>query len=176
MDWIIYGVVAVALGGVWWWAGGRTRMPELGEPAPDFEAVDQQGQSHRLSAYRGQWVVLYFYPKDDTPGCTKEACGFRDLDAKFSARRIKVLGVSVDTPEAHASFAQKFNLPFTLLADPEGHVATRFGVLFRIGPVRVARRRTFVIDPDGGVAAVYSRVSPARHAAEILDAIGSRNP
>src|SRR6266576_3468324 len=98
-----------------------------GAPAPAFELKDQDGRNHRLEDYRGRWVVLYFYPKDDTPGCTKEACNFRDDLPKLRALGVQILGVSVDTAESHAKFASKYKLPFPLLADTQGTVAKTYG-------------------------------------------------
>ncbi|MCI0573495.1 MAG: peroxiredoxin, partial [Myxococcaceae bacterium] len=103
-------------------------MPQVGDTAPDFTLMDQDGRPVRLSGYRGRQVVLYFYPKDDTPGCTREACAFRDDHPVLSGANVEVLGVSPDTVRSHKRFAEKFSLPFTLLADPEHQVADAYGV------------------------------------------------
>lgn len=143
-----------------------------GEPAPDFSLADETGQIHRLSDYRGNPVVLYFYPNDDTPGCTKEACGFRDDYSAYQQAGVKILGVSPNTEQSHAKFKSKYELPFTLLADPEHEVLKLYGV-WRLkksfgrefeGVVRT----TFLIGGDGNVLKVYEKVKPAIHSAEIL--------
>lgn len=143
-----------------------------GDPAPDFSLADETGQIHRLSDYRGNPVVLYFYPNDDTPGCTKEACGFRDDYSAYQQAGVKILGVSPNTEQSHAKFKSKYELPFTLLADPEHEVLKLYGV-WRLkksfgrefeGVVRT----TFLIGGDGNVLKVYEKVKPAIHSAEIL--------
>lgn len=143
-----------------------------GQEAPDFVLQDENGQSHRLSDYRGKAVVLYFYPKDNTPGCTREAEGFRDDYAAFQQAGVVVLGVSPDAPERHARFKAKHNLPFTLLADPEHAVCERYDVWkkkknFGREYFGVART-TYVIDPEGKIAKVYKRVKPAGHSQQVL--------
>jgi len=138
-----------------------------GSPAPKFALLDQASTSHALAAYRGQWVVLYFYPKDDTPGCTTEACNFRDDLPALRALKVQILGISVDDTRSHAQFAQKYQLPFPLLADTDGDVARRYGALWSIGPLRIAKRYTFVIDPDGRIAKIYRNVKPAAHSREL---------
>ncbi len=152
---------------VWraWHIGPR---PEAGASAPDFALSDQLGNRHRLSDYAGRWLVLYFYPRDDTPGCTREACAFRDGLAKLQAAGAAVLGVSVDTQASHAGFAEKYHLNFPLLADTDGSVARRYGTLMDWKLLRLARRNTFLINPQGKVWRVYGRVDPTRHADEIL--------
>jgi peroxiredoxin Q/BCP len=146
-----------------------------GNPAPDFELPSDTGETVRLSALRGRPVVLYFYPKDDTPGCTTEACGFRDAYAKFEERGARVLGVSPDTEASHANFKSKYGLQFTLLADEQHEVAERYGVWVertRGGRTSMGiNRSTFVIDADGRVARAMLGVSPEGHAAEVLEAL-----
>jgi len=141
----------------------------VGAPAPPFELRDQSGQAHRLADYHGRWVLLYFYPKDDTPGCTTEACNFRDDLPKLRALGVQILGVSIDDTASHARFADKFHLPFPLLADTDGAVARSYGSLTAFGPIRFAKRHTFVIDPDGRIARVYRDVKPSTHSREILE-------
>ena len=137
-----------------------------GSPAPDFALPSDDGRTVKLSDYRGkQPVVLYFYPKDETPGCTKEACAFRDTLAEFKKSGVEVLGVSVDSVEAHQKFRQKENLNFTLLSDEKKEVTKQYGVLGTFG---IANRVTFVIDKTGTVRKIYRDVSPAEHAAEVL--------
>lgn len=143
-----------------------------GAQAPDFELLDQNNESFRLSSLRGQNVVLYFYPKDDTPGCTTEACGFRDMYADFTAKSIKVIGVSPDAPKSHTKFIAKFELPFTLLADTEKSVSEAYGVWglkkFMGREYMGVFRTTFVIDTEGTVMKVFGNVKPENHAKEIL--------
>ena len=113
-------------------------------------------------------MVLYFYPRDDTPGCTIEACRFRDGMDELHSMGVEVLGVSLDSPESHAQFAVKYSLPFPLLADAGGDVARRYGSLLSLGPMRVAKRRTFIIDDHGKVAKIYRRVKPRSHGEEVI--------
>lgn len=146
-----------------------------GAKAPDFTLVTHDGSKLKLSSLRGTPVVLYFYPKDDTPGCTREACGFRDVRTKLSRHGAVVLGVSRDGPESHARFRAKFDLPFTLLCDPDHVVAERYGAwrektLYGKKSMGVVRS-TFVIDADGRVAKVFRSVKPDVHAAQILEAL-----
>lgn len=140
--------------------------------APDFTLPDQTGKERKLSDYKGRWVLLYFYPKDDTPGCTKEACAIRDTYAEFKKVKAVVLGVSTDSVTSHAKFAKKFNLPFTLLADEEKKVAKAYGVWGKkkfMGREYMGTHRTsFLIDPQGMIAKVYVEVKPEMHAEEVL--------
>lgn len=142
---------------------------QIGELAPDFNLLDQQGKSHSLNNYRGQWIVLYFYPKDDTPGCTKEACEFRDDYKTLRARNTQVLGVSVDHTDSHAKFAEKYSLPFPLLADTDGHTAKQYQALMNLGIVKLAKRHTFIIDPEGIIQMIYRKVDASSHSDQILD-------
>jgi len=144
-------------------------MVEEGKPAPDFELTTDAGERVKLSDFRGRPVVLYFYPKDDTPGCTKEARGFRDIYSEFEQRGAVVLGVSPDDEASHVRFKEKYSLPFTLLADPEHKLAEPYGV-GQEGK-RSYERSTFVIDADGNVARILRRVNPDRHADEVLEAL-----
>lgn len=138
-----------------------------GSAAPAFELADQNGRIHRLGEYAGRWLVLYFYPRDDTPGCTKEACRFRDDIGLLGDLDAAVVGVSVDDTESHAEFARKYALPFPLLSDPGGKTAAAYGSLLNLGVARFARRHTFIIAPDGRIAARFDKVDPARHAQEV---------
>lgn len=141
---------------------------EVGQPAPDFELLDQTGQLHSLEDYRDQWVVLYFYPKDDTPGCTTEACEFRDNIFAFKKANAQILGVSFDDVESHQKFAEHYDLPFPLLADVDGKAADAYGVrTTKRGEYR-ARRETFLIDPRGQLAKHYAEVEPETHSVEVL--------
>jgi len=144
-------------------------LPVVGQPAPDFNLPDQNGQSHTLQEFQGKWLVLYFYPKDDTPGCTQEACAFRDDLRQISELGAQVVGVSVDDSSSHAEFAKKYHLPFPLLADKTTETAVRYGALMNLGILKVARRYTFLIDPQGKVNKVYLSVETSRHSKEIID-------
>jgi len=140
----------------------------VGEPAPGFELPDQNGEIHSLEDYRDSWVALYFYPKDDTPGCTTEACEFRDDIFKYRRMGAHVIGVSLDDSESHKAFADKYGLPFPLLADIGGTTADAYGVKSRMFGMTMAKRHTFLIDPQGHVAAHYDEVDPDTHSAELL--------
>ena len=150
-------------------------MVEEGEPAPDFELTSDAGEPVRLSDHRGKPVVLYFYPKDDTSGCTRQACGIRDSFSAFESRGAVVLGVSPDTVASHVKFKEKYALPFTLLADPDHRVAEDYGVWrerHAYGKTFMGiERSTFVIDRDGNVAKVMRRVKPDTHADDVLAAL-----
>ena len=136
--------------------------------APGFKFLDQNGETQTLESFRGQYLVLYFYPKDDTPGCTTEACNFRDDYFKIRALNAAVVGVSLDDVASHKAFAEKYHLPFPLLADLDHKLAETYGVLTKLGPLSFASRQTFIIDPQGKVAHHYKRVSADRHATEII--------
>lgn len=150
------------------------------QKAPDFELGDQQGQTHRLSQYLGQWVILYFYPKDDTPGCTSEACQFRDQFPSFNQLKAVILGLSPDDGDSHDRFTQKYNLPFTLLADTERKVCQLYDVWkektmygqTRMGVVRT----TVLIDPQGRIAHRWNNVKVDGHADQVLQAIHEASP
>ncbi len=144
-------------------------LPKVGAAAPDFELPDQNGVKHTLKEYAGKWLVLYFYPKDDTPGCTQEACAFRDDLHKLTALGAQVVGISVDDSSSHAEFARKYHLPFPLLADQSAAVAARYGALMNLGFFKIARRYTFLIDPQGRIAKVYQKVETSRHSKEIIE-------
>jgi peroxiredoxin Q/BCP len=145
---------------------------EVDKLAPDFTLPDQDGQLHSLSQYRGQVVLLYFYPKDDTPGCTKEACSIRDELPNFEKLNVKVLGVSVDSVESHKKFAEKHQLPFTLLSDENKKVVARYGVWgekkFMGREHEGTNRTSFLIDPTGTIEKIYIDVKPETHAEEVL--------
>jgi peroxiredoxin Q/BCP len=140
----------------------------VGEPAPEFELFDQDGQLHSLEDYRDRWVVLYFYPKDDTPGCTTEACAFRDSIFAFRKLNAQILGVSLDDVESHKKFAENHGLPFPLLADVDGKAADAYGVKTKMFGMSIARRQTFIVDPAGKIARHYEKVKPDTHSAEVL--------
>jgi peroxiredoxin Q/BCP len=145
---------------------------KIGDKAPTFTLPDQNGQQHKLSAYKGQWVLLYFYPKDDTPGCTKEACAIRDHFPSFEKLTAKVFGVSTDSVKSHGKFVEKYKLPFTLLADTEKELVQAYGVWgkkkFMGREFMGTRRMSFLIDPKGKIAKIYELVKPDSHAEEVL--------
>lgn len=150
-------------------------MLKEGEKAPDFELASDEGGKLRLSSLLGTTVVLYFYPRDDTPGCTKEACSFRDSWAAVKSSGALVFGISPDSPERHAKFRAKYQLPFTLLADPEKKVLKAYGAF---GPktmygklVEGVIRSTFIVGPDGNIRRVFPKVRPEGHAGEVLEAL-----
>ncbi len=150
-------------------------MLKEGAKAPNFKSVDQDGIEHTLSQYKGSWVMLYFYPKDDTPGCTKEACSIRDSWKEFNDKGITVLGVSADTAAKHKMFADKYNLPFPLLADTEKEIIKSYEA---VGMKKMYGREyegifrvTYLISPDGKIAKAYPKVKPDIHADEILQDI-----
>jgi len=143
--------------------------------APDFSLPDETGLERSLKDYRGKWVVLYFYPKDDTPGCTTEACNFRDDYSAYEKAGVTIIGVSKDSPNSHAKFKAKYQLPFSLLADVEHKVADQYGVWGRkkyMGKEYDGMfRTTYLIDPEGKIVKVFENVKPADHSAEVLAAI-----
>jgi peroxiredoxin Q/BCP len=141
--------------------------PKVGEAAPNFSLPDQNGQTHKLSDFRGKWLVLYFYVKDDTPGCTEQACKFRDDIHQLEELGAQVVGVSVDNTASHADFAKKYSLPFPLLADSKGETAARYDSLR--GDGSLAKRNTFVIDPEGRIARIYLSASTSRNSADVIE-------
>jgi peroxiredoxin Q/BCP len=155
-------------------AGSRPALadgvaPTIGKPAPAFKLPDQMGKWHSLADYKGKWVALYFYPKDDTPGCTTQACGFRDNIFAFNKEGAVIVGISVDDTASHKEFAEKHSLPFTILADSDKAVTKRYGVLKTyMGVTEMARRDTFIIDPQGRVAKHYESVNPEGHSQVVL--------
>jgi peroxiredoxin Q/BCP len=147
-------------------------IPNVGTLASDFTLADQAGVSHTLSKELGKWVLIYFYPKDDTPGCTKQACAIRDSYPTFKKLGITVFGISTDSEESHQKFAEKYDLPFTLLADPDKKVVEQYGVFgdkkFMGREYKGVMRTSFLISPDGKIAKVYENVKPEVHAEEVL--------
>jgi len=147
----------------------------VGEKAPDFNLLDQNNQTVSLDSFRGQHVLLYFYPKDDTPGCTTEACNFRDDYSSYQNAKVVILGVSPDSPTSHKKFQDKYQLPFTLLADENHQVCDLYKVW---GPKKSfgkeydgVHRTTYLIDPEGIIQEVFQKVSPAKHSAQVLEII-----
>jgi peroxiredoxin Q/BCP len=152
-------------------SGSRAAAPSPGSAAPDFTLASQEGATVSLRDYRGDWVVLYFYPKDQTPGCTREAHNFQVDQAKYAERHAVILGVSVDSVDSHKKFCAREGLNFKLLADRDGKVSNAYGSLTNLGVVKFAARHTFIIDPSGKVAKAYTSVDPARHSEEVLAAL-----
>jgi peroxiredoxin Q/BCP len=149
-------------------SGSRAAAPTPGSTAPDFTLASQETASVSLKDYRGSWVVLYFYPKDQTPGCTREAHNFQTDQSKYAERHAVILGVSVDSVDSHKKFCAREGLNFKLLADSDGKVSHAYGSLTNLGVVKFAARHTFLIDPSGRVAKAYTSVDPARHSEEVL--------
>ena len=147
-----------------------------GDPAPDFSLLDADGNTVSLSDFKGKRVVLYFYPRDNTPGCTKEACGFRDLHTEILDRDTVVLGISTDDAKSHSKFIAKYNLPFPLLCDPEAEVSTAYesyGLKKFMGKEYMGiKRQTFIISPDGTLEKIYKKVKPADHPSQVLQDLG----
>jgi thioredoxin-dependent peroxiredoxin len=153
-------------------AADNAPMPEVGQTAPHFTLPNQEDHPVTLDSYRGKWVVLYFYPKDMTTGCTIEAHNFqRDLD-QYKKVGAVILGVSVDTVDSHKQFCTKDSLHFTLLADPNKKVVEQYGSLGNFGPMQIAMRNTFLINPEGKIVKVWTKVNPNVHSPEVLAAIG----
>lgn len=153
-----------------------TKLPDMkltiGDKAPDFSLPDQEGEIHSLKEQKGKWVLLYFYPKDDTPGCTKEACSVRDNFPKFKKLGLTVFGVSVDSVKSHAKFVKKYELPFTLLADENKELVNAYGVWAKkkfMGREYMGTNRwSFLIDPTGKIVKIYEDVKPDKHVEEVL--------
>src|SRR5438128_10137405 len=147
------------------------KAPVSGAPAPDFTLNSQDGKPLSLHDYRGKWVVLYFYPKDFTSGCTREAHNFQRDQDEYARRNAVIVGVSVDSAESHKKFCAKEGLNFKLLADTSHEVSKQYGSLMNFGVAKISARNTFLIDPQGEIARAFSSVNPARHSAEMLSAI-----
>lgn len=150
-------------------------IPEEGAEAPSFALPNEEGETIRLSDFRGRPLVLYFYPKDDTPGCTTEACNFRDDFEAFQEAGIEILGVSPDSPDSHARFKARYDLPFSLLADETNEVCEAYGVWgrkrFRGREYMGVNRTTFIIDGDGTISHIFENVDPTEHSTEVLAAL-----
>ncbi len=148
-------------------------LPKVGKKAPGFSLPDQAGEMHSLSEYVGSWVLVYFYPKDDTEGCTKEACAIGDNFPAFKKLKAKVLGISIDSVKSHDKFAKKYKLPFTLLSDEDKKVVNKYGVWglkkFMGREYMGTKRMSFLIDPKGDILKVYEKVNPVTHAEEVLE-------
>ena len=164
---LIAAILLIAAGFATVYAADQT-MPAAGQVAPTFTLPSQDGSQIALDSFHGKWVVLYFYPKDMTQGCTIEAHNFqRDL-SKFEAANAVIVGVSVDTPDSHKQFCTKEGLTFRLLADPEHKVVDEYGSLGHFGTMTIAQRNTFLIDPEGKIVKVWTKVDPSHHSEEVL--------
>ena len=139
----------------------------LGKAAPEFKLKNSYGELVSLKEFKGEWLLVFFYPKDDTPGCTKEACSLRDNFTEIKKLNANVLGISIDSSESHKEFKEKYNLPFMFLSDPDGETAKKYGALNNFFIFKLAKRQSFIIDPKGVVRRVYRDVSPSNHAQEI---------
>ncbi len=142
--------------------------PQVGSAAPGFKLQDQNGAWHDLEDYRGKWLAVYFYPKDDTPGCTTEACSFRDSIYAFKAIGAEVVGISVDDVDSHKEFSTKYKLPFTILSDAGGQVSDAYGVLRDYKLMQIASRQSFLVNPDGIIVKHYADVDPESHTQQVL--------
>jgi len=141
---------------------------EIGHKAPEFSLLDSKQKRYALSDYQGQWLILFFYPKDNTPGCTIEACQFRDNYADISAMNTVILGINTDNSESHSHFIDKQHLPFPLLSDETGAISKQYGSLFKLGPIKFCKRHSFIIDPQGNIAKIYRKVKPVTHSQQII--------
>lgn len=168
MEWLLIGLAVVA-GFLVWRIAFAGDVPKVGDDAPGFSLKDQNGKARALADFRGKWLALYFYPRDDTPGCTAQACAFRDDLHQLEAMGAQVVGVSVDDVASHVAFAKKFGLPFPLLADTTGGVAARYGSVYNLGIIKFAKRKTFLIDPQGRVAMVYRSANASMNSQEIME-------
>jgi peroxiredoxin Q/BCP len=168
MEWIIGVGVAAILGFVVWKFVRSSTLPRVGEEAPAFSLPDQDGETRQLGDFRGRWLALYFYPRDDTPGCVQQACRFRDDWRTLEAMGADVVGVSVDDVRSHGAFAKRYSLMFRLLADARGAVAARYGSLYDLVVFKVAKRNTFLIDPRGRIAKIYAPASASTNSQEVI--------
>lgn len=167
--WIWLISIAILLLGVLFWSRPRAELLQRGAAAPDFTLPDSRGKLRSLAEFQGGWLLLYFYPKDDTPGCTTEACAFRDGYVELRQRGVQVVGVSTDDSTSHRAFAKKYQLPFPLLSDVDGRTAERYGALWSLGPVRFSKRHSFLIDASGNIARIYRSVDPDTHYTQVLN-------
>jgi peroxiredoxin Q/BCP len=174
---MIWFLIAALMGvAVYLWgrnASVKRNLPKAGDVAPDFSLSDQNGVPRSLGEFHGKWLVLYFYPRDDTPGCAEQAMRFRNAMRDLEALGAAVCGVSVDDSKSHAAFARKHDLPFALLADRNGEVARLYGSLRDLGVLKFAKRNTFLVDPQGKVSKVYVGVNAGRNAQDVSDDLKS---
>jgi peroxiredoxin Q/BCP len=167
-NYLVIGLIVALLAGIVSMGALAGDQPAVGSKAPNFELQDQNGKWHKLSDYSGKWLAVYFYPKDDTPGCTTEACSFRDNIFAFEAIGANVVGISVDDVDSHKKFSDKYKLPFTILADSGSETSKAYGVLRDYKLMKIASRQSFIIGPDGNVAKHYEKVDPDTHTEEVL--------
>jgi len=160
--------LATTFGGAAFAADAPDASPQIGAPAPAFKLQDQKGAWHQLGDYKGKWLVVYFYPKDFTPGCTTEVCTFRDDVVALHKAGAEVVGVSLDDVKSHAEFAEKYHVPFPLLSDANQEAAKAYGVLSAVPGMVYARRDTYLIDPEGKVAKHYPKVDPKENSKQVL--------
>ena len=156
------------------WADAYTdTQPAVGESAPSFKLQDQNGDWHTLGDYKGKYVVLFFYPKDGTPGCTTEACNFRDNIFAFDDLNTQILGISLDDVDSHKEFSEKYSLPYPILADVEKESAVDYGVLGKFMMMTITKRESFIIDPEGLIVKHYKNVDPDKHTDEVIEELKS---
>lgn len=146
-----------------------THTIEINTAAPSFSLLDHHQNRHHLSDYQGQWLIIFFYPKDNTPGCTVEACHFRDNYSDFATIDTKIVGINTDNEKSHTRFSQQQKLPFPLLIDQDGEVAARYGSLFKLGFIKFCKRHSFIINPEGQIAKIYRKVNPSEHINQVLN-------
>lgn len=170
MDWLTFVLlVLVVMLGLFsrFFSSGSTSL-KVGQPAPDFRLEDQHRRIHNLASFHGKWLALYFYPKDDTPGCTNQACAFRDVLQELADLGAIVIGVSVDDTTSHEDFDKKYHLQFPLLADTTGETARRYRSLINLGFIKFAKRNTFLINPQGNIARIYLSANAKRNSDELI--------
>ena len=156
------------------WADAYTdTQPAVGDSAPSFKLQDQNGDWHTLGDYKGKYVVLFFYPKDGTPGCTTEACNFRDNIFAFDDLNTQILGISLDDVDSHKEFSEKYSLPYPILADVEKESAVDYGVLGKFMMMTITKRESFIIDPEGLIVKHYKNVDPDKHTDEVIEELKS---
>ena len=156
------------------WADAYTdTQPAVGDSAPSFKLQDQNGDWHTLGDYKGKYVVLFFYPKDGTPGCTTEACNFRDNIFAFDDLNTQILGISLDDVDSHKEFSEKYSLPYPILADIEKESAVDYGVLGKFMMMTITKRESFIIDPEGLIVKHYKNVDPDKHTDEVIEELKS---
>ncbi len=167
MEWLI---ITIFITTVALWVYTRRENPlKPGQSAPNFKLTDQHGKFHTLEEFKGKWLILYFYPKDDTPGCTKQACNFRNDQQQISELGANVIGISVDNTRSHADFAEKYHLQFPLLVDDKAEVAKKYYSLINLGVIKFAQRNTFLIDPQGKITKVYLSVSAKKNSFDVIE-------
>jgi thioredoxin-dependent peroxiredoxin len=176
VEWLFAVVAVIAVGVLLWKLAGAGSTPEVGKAAPGFSLPDQDGKTHTLDNFRGKWLALYFYPRDETPGCVQQACRFRDDWRTLDGMGAEVVGVSVDDVRSHREFAKRHSLMFRLLADTTGAVAARYGSVYNLGPIKLAKRNTFLIDPQGRIAKVYARARPSKNSQEVIGDLRKMQP